>query len=184
MTMLHYAQTMADYNQWMNEKLMLATEELNDQDLRGDCQSFFGSLLGTWNHIMVGDLIWLRRFASMPALPIQDVLQSNFPQPEQLDDILFADWSKFKAKRRELDQLILQICRELSVDALDESLTYQSTQGEAYENPLWLLLTHFFNHQTHHRGQISDILYRHGVKPGVTDLVAMIREQKLAKKIG
>ena len=36
--------------------------------------------------------------------------------------------------------------------------------------PRWLTMTHFFNHQTHHRGQITDLISRLGYDFGVTDL--------------
>lgn len=39
---------------------------------------------------------------------------------------------------------------------------------------MWQALTHFFNHQTHHRGQVTTLLMQAGVDVGVTDLIALV----------
>jgi len=34
----------------------------------------------------------------------------------------------------------------------------------------WMLVTHLFNHQTHHRGQLTTLIKQLGYEPGITDL--------------
>jgi uncharacterized damage-inducible protein DinB len=46
-----------------------------------------------------------------------------------------------------------------------------------YEHPLWWAVSHFFNHQTHHRGQVTTLLLQLGRDPGTTDLVDLLRNE-------
>lgn len=182
--MLAYIRTMAQYNQWMNERLMLVCDELSADQMKADLGAFFHSILGTWNHIMIGDLIWMRRLAGHEDLPLNRSLLEGWPAIDQLNQIILTNWSEFKEKRRQLDEQLLRLSRDLKPQQLGDSLQYKTTTGDVYENKIWLILTHLFNHQTHHRGQLTDLIHQQGVNPGVTDLIAMCREQELAKHIG
>ncbi|WP_249314086.1 DinB family protein [Pseudoalteromonas sp. S2755] len=53
---------MADYNRWMNERLYEAVSGLNVTELHQDRGAFFGSIMGSLNHILVADIIWLKRY--------------------------------------------------------------------------------------------------------------------------
>jgi uncharacterized damage-inducible protein DinB len=57
-------------------------------------------------------------------------------------------------------------------DFLTCAMRYSNTKGVRREHPAWIALTHFFNHQAHHRGQVTTLLMQAGVDPGVTDLIA------------
>ena len=56
------------------------------------------------------------------------------------------------------------------------TMRYSNSKGVKREHPMWQALTHFFNHQTHHRGQV------HGLLTGLTgdapplDLILFQRE--------
>lgn len=165
---------MAHYNQWMNRKVYAAAGTLTDAELTVDRQAFFGSILGTLNHLMLGDTVWLKRFAEHPAgfralAPLSDI-----PTPVDLKQLAFANLSELSAHRAWLDQLIIDWANTLQESHLDQRLRYHNMLGVAGEKPFFGLLVHFFNHQTHHRGQVTTLLTQAGVDVGTTDLLALI----------
>lgn len=97
---------MASYNEWMNSKIYDAAGTLSAAELKRDRGGFFPSVLGTLNHIMVGDILWLKRFATHPAKyhELNPVLR--LAQPESLDQILFEDFVELAAQRKMLDATI------------------------------------------------------------------------------
>jgi len=137
----HFAM-FAAYNRWANERLYEAAGKLSDADYRADRGAFFGSLHGTLNHLVVGDRIWMRRFTGQG------------PAQTRLDEILFDDLAALSAVRREEDERIIAY-----VDGLEEAdfaapFTYRMIVNPTnITQPLAPALAHFFNHQTHHRGQ-------------------------------
>lgn len=165
---------MARYNQWMNRKVYDAAGTLTDAELRVDRQAFFGSILGTLNHLKLGDTVWLKRFAEHPAdfralAPLSDI-----PTPMDLKQLAFANLRELSAHRAWLDQLIIDWAHSLHEHDFDQRLRYHNMRGVAAEKPFFGLLVHFFNHQTHHRGQVTTLLSQAGVDVGITDLLALI----------
>ncbi|GAA6186932.1 DinB family protein [Aliiglaciecola sp. NS0011-25] len=165
---------MAEYNKWMNESIYSAASRLSRDSLSENRGAFFGSIIGTLNHILVADVIWLKRFASHPANFSSLNCLAITPLPEKLDSILFSDFEKLKNERNRLDGVILEFVNQLSDEHLDNDLPYQNTKGVPYTKSFSLLMQHFFNHQTHHRGQISTMLSQSGIDLGVTDLLVKI----------
>ncbi|MBA4710164.1 DinB family protein [Aquitalea aquatica] len=165
---------LARYNQWMNDKLYAAAASLPPEAITRDLGAFFGSLLGTLNHIAVGDTLWLQRFAGHPAAfaALQPVL--DIPRPASLDGLLFAELPALQTHRQLLDHSIISLCTELQEEHLDFALSYHNTKGVAQRKNFHAVLLHFFNHQTHHRGQASTLLSQLGAEVGVTDLIALI----------
>ncbi|UOD31979.1 DinB family protein [Massilia violaceinigra] len=174
MSELAHLRLMAGYNRWMNQKLYDAAATLPAQELAADRGAFFGSLLGTLNHLVAGDTIWLRRFATHPARfgALDPVLA--LPAPAGLDAIHSADLAVLGAHRRLLDQLIVSWTAQLAEADLGHVLHYANTKGIRSQKRFGDLLLHFFNHQTHHRGQASTLLSQAGVDLGVTDLLMLI----------
>ena len=169
-------QLFAKYNLWMNEKLFAAAEQLSDHDLREDKGAFFGSVLGTLNHLMIGDILWLKRFATDPEKYRSLASLQETTIPESLDAHLFDDLGSLRAARQKLDDNIIRFCDEVSDAQLAEELDYQNYQGNSYRDQLGLLVQHLFNHQTHHRGQVTTLLSQAGIDVGPTDLLVCIRE--------
>jgi uncharacterized damage-inducible protein DinB len=165
---------MAGYNAWMNTKVLDAAMTLPDEALVADRQAFFGSILGTLNHLAVADTLWLKRFATHPAnyLELANIL--DLPTPASLDQTLFSDIRSFAAYRKMLDDMIVKWVATVTDADLEHVLHYASTKGVVSDKRFFSLLMHFFNHQTHHRGQISTMLFQAGVDVGITDLVTMI----------
>ena len=171
---------MAQYNEWMNAKLYSSAMSLSADELSVDRGAFFGSILGTLNHLVVGDTIWLRRFAMHPAAYAALAPIRELPTPTRLDHQLFADIHSLEKHRRWLDQLIINWAPTLKEGELDHVLRYTNSLGVAGARNFYSLVMHFFNHQTHHRGQGTTLLSQAGVDAGVTDLLALIPNQSSA----
>jgi uncharacterized damage-inducible protein DinB len=140
-------QMFAAYNAWCNERLYDAAATLSDADYRADRGAYFKSVHGTLNHLMVGDRIWMRRFTGVGEMP------------PSLDAILYDDFDSLRAARRVQDTLITRYVSGLSDGALLDTLRYRTVVNpQTIEQPLQPALDHFFNHQTHHRGQAHALL--------------------------
>ena len=156
------ARMMARYNRWMNDNLYASCAELSDEQRKTDCGLFFGSIHGTLNHLLLADKIWLGRFMREP-----------FPVTG-LDQELFADFQALRGARAETDWLIIDWAAGLTEAELAGELLYRSISKPADRScRLWVAVAHLFNHQTHHRGQITAALSRLGRDYGVTDLIGM-----------
>lgn len=154
--------TMARYNQWMNDKLYDVCGSLSDSERNSDCGLFFGSIHGTLNHLLLADRVWFGRFLGEPF------------EVTGLDQELFADFGELRGARAETDRLILDWCIGLTETELAGQLHYTSISKPVPRTcPLWVAVTHLFNHQTHHRGQITAALSQLGRDFGVTDLIAL-----------
>ncbi len=172
--MVEHLQLLSRYNQWMNEKIYNTSAQLSVTELAEDRGAFFGSVLGTLNHIMVADIVWLKRFACHPAQhTVLDKIRAMV-QPETLKQTLFEDFSALSTQRRHLDNMIVDWCSQLSTADLSHKLSYHNMKGESAVKHFGSLALHFFNHQTHHRGQVTTLLAQQGLDVGVTDLLALI----------
>jgi uncharacterized damage-inducible protein DinB len=135
-------QMFALYNRWANERLYDAARTLPDAELRRERGAFFGSLLGTLNHLVVGDRLWMRRFTG------------TGPVQTRLDEMLQDQLEPLEAMRREEDERIIGYIDGLSEGDLLGIISYRTITGPMdITQPLAPALAHFFNHQTHHRGQ-------------------------------
>lgn len=167
---------LARYNEWMNNKLYEAAAALPAKELTADRGAFFGSLLATLNHIAVADTIWLKRIGVHPRFAAALAPVSALPTPIALDQPLFDSLAALREHRAWLDRLILDWSAGLTEADLDAVISYRRMNGEANQRQLGLLLLHFFNHQTHHRGQATTLLSQAGVDVGTTDLLLLVPE--------
>jgi uncharacterized damage-inducible protein DinB len=168
---------MASYNKWMNVKLYDAAAKLSAEELALDKGAFFGSVLGTLNHIINGDTIWLRRFATHPAnfAALEPIRQ--LPHPTGLAQVQFSEFAGLLARRQLIDDAILQWADEVKPVDLDHVLHYVNSLGAVGDKHFFSVVMHFFNHQTHHRGQVTTLLSQAGIDVGVTDLLMLIDNQ-------
>jgi len=170
---------MADYNQWMNQRVYAAAATLPPGVVAADRKAFFGSILGTLNHVVNGDLIWLNRFATHPAhYAALAPLAGLAKPPGGLNEPRAADLAGLAQLRHRLDTVILQFADEVKDDDLDFVLTWTNSKGITSNKNFGEVLLHFFNHQTHHRGQVTTLLSQEGVDVGVTDLLALVPERE------
>jgi uncharacterized damage-inducible protein DinB len=157
-----YIQTMARYNTWQNTNIYRAASGLSDAQRKEDRGAFFGSIHATLNHILWADQMWLMRFGAAPSPAAKSIAEGAAQ---------YGDWDALSDERRRFDALIQDWADSLDGSALEGDLTWFSGGlGREVTNPRALILTHIFNHQTHHRGQVHAMLTGFGVKPGITDL--------------
>ncbi|WP_369807155.1 DinB family protein [Ancylobacter radicis] len=156
----------AAYNEWANQRLYAAAATLSDDQYHADGGAFFGSVHGTLNHLLATDRIWLRR------------ITGQGEAPGRLDAILFDTLPELAGARRVEDERLLGLAEELTAERLMGELTYSNMTGARFAQPLWTVLDHLFNHQTHHRGQVHALLTRRaGPDAGPSlDLIALQRE--------
>lgn len=179
MELLKHFTLMAGYNRRMNTQFIDVITTLSDEEINEDLGAFFSSIIGTLNHILIGDIIWLSRFSDLSNKYRTLKTIHELPKPSGLDDILFTDFSSFKIARDRVDLLLLQWL-ESEVDENDfvKNLAYSNTQGIKSNRNFGELVCHFFNHQTHHRGQLSTLLSQKGLDVGSTDFLMEIPERK------
>ena len=174
MSLREHFDLLATYNEWMNAKVYEAAARLVPAELHADRGAFFGSLYDTLNHLAVGDTIWLRRFRAHPTgFAVLDPVEQG-PAPTTLDERLFSDFGSLWQYRRQLDALIRRFAASLTDTDLNQVLVYANTKGVESRKRFDQLLLHFFNHQTHHRGQATTLLFQAGQDVGVTDLLVQI----------
>lgn len=177
MELRDYAVLMAEYNEWMNTRLYEAAARLPPQALMADRGAFFGSVYGTLNHLVAADTIWLKRFAADPAAHRASVLAlapvGALPQPASLDALQAGDLEALRLRRTMLDGVIRRWAASLSAPDVDAVLHYTNSRGPSSKRFAGVVM-HFFNHQTHHRGQASTLLSQAGIDIGVTDLLLLI----------
>ena len=161
----HY-RMFAGYNAWANRRLYDAAAMLNDADYRADRGVFFKSMHGTLNHLLTTDWVWMHRFTGQG------------PSPDRLDIINHEDLTDLRAAREAEDRRISAYIESLDDAMLAGSIRYRrvSTPDE-FVQPLTPALDHFFNHQTHHRGQAHSVLCSFGRRNLVLDLLAFQREE-------
>lgn len=157
-----HALRMAAYNHWMNTKLLNAAALLSDEQRKKNVQAFFSSLHGTFNHLIASDRIWLSRFTH------------SHHGVQALNEELYTDFQTLRAARNELDAKISGFAQSIP-DEPPQELTYQKMSGmkETLVLDYETCVVHWFNHQTHHRGQATTIMMQLGLDPGVTDLISM-----------
>ncbi len=160
----------------MNDKLYALAATLSDEARKRDRGAFFKSIHGTFNHLLVADRVWLARFTGVSN-------PSGFMGPgiHSLDQELYADFDELRRERARTDDELTAWVSELTSERLAAPLVYmRGTQKQEF--PLWWSVAHLFNHQTHHRGQATTLLTQQGHDPGVTDLIAMLREEEAARR--
>ena len=177
MVTCEYIRKMADYNRWMNEKVYAAASRLPVQELATERGAFFGSVMGTLNHLMVADLIWLKRFARHPTAHAALAPLEATPIPVALDQRLYEDFSRLRERRAWLDGVIQAWADSLTAEDIGHVLEYANTRGGHFRKGFAGLVMHFFNHQTHHRGQVTTLLSQAGVDVGETDLRALLADE-------
>jgi len=156
---------MSRYNIWQNNQLYDILKLMNEVEYERERGAFFGSIKATMNHLLWGDLLWLSRFAGGDVPKIESA--------SQFFD-LYETLSIWSAERFRCDNRIIAWASGLKQIDLTGQLTWKSiSMQEEVNTPLSLCITHYFNHQTHHRGQVHAMLTAAGQKAPVTDFIFM-----------
>lgn len=163
-----YARLMARYNQWQNQSLFRAAATLSDADRKADRGAFFESIHGTLSHLLWADRVWMSRFDGW-ARP---------DTPQAGSGRMIEHFDRLGRERGEDDARIIAWADAVPEGNLGGPLSfYSGALGSEVTLPLWMCITHFFNHQTHHRGQAHALLTAAGAVPEDTDLFLMPEAQ-------
>jgi uncharacterized damage-inducible protein DinB len=159
-----YVQRMARYNRWQNENLYGVADSLSAEERCCERGAWFGSIHKTLSHLLWGDQTWMSRFTDLP--------KPDVGIPGSVS--LYADWENLKFERSGFDRKILDWADTIDDGWLSVDQTfYSAATKREWTRPRWALVTHMFNHQTHHRGQVHCMLTQAGGKPSDTDLTVM-----------
>jgi uncharacterized damage-inducible protein DinB len=154
-----YCQLLARYGHWMNERLCALLSEFADEERKRDRGAFFGSMHGTLNHLLWGDRVWLGRF-----------IGEDYAHPAFGRD-MYADFDALRRERDITDTRILEWAGHVTPEWLGGELVYTSAaDGKVRTLARAVAVVHFFNHATHHRGQLTTLIRQAGRDPGHTDL--------------
>lgn len=177
MSWLEQYHALARYNQWMNRKLYNVCAQLDDSERKRDRGAFFKSIHGTFNHLLVGDSVWLGRFTRDAAAGPRDSAGQPFAITALAQE-LHADFGQLTRERERIDTLLLAYANQLDEAQLTSEVRYKTIAGDSQGHVLWWALGHLFNHQTHHRGQVTTLLSQAGLDVGSTDLATMLRAER------
>jgi uncharacterized damage-inducible protein DinB len=167
----------ARYNTWMDTRLYALAATLSDGERRADRGAFFRSIHGIFNHLLLVERIWLHRLTGDAAISTSRDADGNVIVYRSLDQELYADFDLLRREQTTTDAHLERWVEGLDAVRLAAPLRYHSSDGTAREHPLWQAVTHLFNHQTHHRGQLTTLFSQLGRDPGVTDLIRLAWEQ-------
>lgn len=137
---------LARYNRIANERLFERCALLESTEYRKERSGSFGSIQGLLNHILLGDRVWMARF------------EGGGHVTPPLNSILYNDFAQLRAARVQQDVQIESFFQNLPHDFLGRSFRYINNQGQEYVDAAVVAVAHFFNHQTHHRGQVHVML--------------------------
>ncbi len=150
----------AQYNKWANGILYGACSTVSDEDYYKDIGAYFKSIHGTLNHMYAADSVWLYRFTYTGEVP------------DTFDEPLFEELESLREARAILDERILSIVQQMSEEDFLKPFLFQTTRNPVLvEKPLLATMAHFFNHQTHHRGQVHAFLHQLGYKAPQIDMI-------------
>ena len=154
-----YCRLLARYNRWMNERIYAAVATLPEAERTRDRGAFFGSIQRTLSHLVWADRVWLARFT-----------RTDYRVPGYGAD-LYTDFDPLTREREATDTAILTWAGQVSQAWLDGPLRYtRKADGKTVTLAAWVAAAHFFNHSTHHRGQVTALMKQAGIDAGVTDL--------------
>ncbi len=155
-------QLMSQYHLWMDERLYELVYTIPDEERKVDRGAFFQSIHGTLNHLLLGNLRWMGRFLD------QTLTEAD------IGDILYESFDELRTAHLDCDRMIVEWAEQLGDAWLAEEMVVVSgLYNTRWVYPRWVFVTHMFNHQTHHRGQITTLLSQMGIDPGVTDIPCM-----------
>lgn len=182
MSPIEQYRALARYNRWLNRTLYAQTALLDDGARKLDRGAFFGSVHGTLNHLLLTDRTWMLRFTGDEQRYVSRDAAGEVIAVSSLRQVLYDDFDQLTRERERTDEDILAWSYELDEAALDRIIEYRTTLGEPMRHAAWWAIGHMFNHQAHHRGQVSTLLMQAGIDPGVTDLIAMLRDEVVSAR--
>lgn len=167
---------MSLYNQRMNSQLMEHCLTLSADILNKDTHSFFPNIISYWNHILFGDLILMKRLAANNIGDLSPLDFSEFPKAVSPQDIYHTNLRDIALLRARVDALIIHFSNNLTEEDCERFITYTTTEGDVITKAVADITQHIFNHQAHHRGQLTCLLSQAGIDYGCMDLPIIVAE--------
>jgi uncharacterized damage-inducible protein DinB len=168
-------QAMAKYNGGVNQSLIELLEPLRKEQIMMETKAYYPSIFETLLHNFIADITWLRRYRgvfnendSLSSCKLISLEEKGFRKEFE------SDYTKLFQYRKELDDVIILFANGMDEGKLSSVLKYKNYKGEDLEKEVWKTLLHWFNHQTHHRGQISVLLDLIGIDHDYSSVVARI----------
>lgn len=162
------------YNSWSNKKIYDVAASMTDEERRRNLGAFFRSIHRTLNHLLLTDRHWMSRFAENTRLRFRAYEGAKLePVLGEHGRELYRDFADLRREREATDAVLSAWLEELRPETLAVEMRYRNSQGVERVHPLWFAMAHFFNHQTHHRSQVTTMMRQLGHDYGVTDLLAM-----------
>jgi uncharacterized damage-inducible protein DinB len=162
MDLSNHFQMLARYNRIANERLYEKCSALSDSEYRMNREGSFGSIHALLNHVLLGDRIWMSRF------------EGGGQTTPPLNTVLYEAFSELRDARVMEDARIESFFGNLQPDFAERPLAYINNQGKSYVETTPVAFSHFFNHQTHHRGQVHVMLSQTSVAPPALDLLRIV----------
>ena len=171
--MIEYFSLLAEYNRKANEAMYAILSSLSDEQRSAEIGSYYRSIAGTVRHILSSDLIWLTRISA--AFPALAAVRFNSDELSPAENIGF---SALRDRRARVDAVFEGLAREVTEDLVQRDLVYIDKRGNERRYIFWQALLHMFNHQTHHRGAVSEALDRLKVENDYSNIIWYISPPK------
>lgn len=167
---------LALYNQRMNKQLLDVCSQLSHEQLHQKTNSFFPSIMAHWNHILFGDLIMLQRLIANQLVSVDAAVLDRLPTSKSITDTFASHLSELVQLRDLVDSIYIDITNNFTAENCNQIVGYTTTEGQLIEKTVGEFCQHIFNHQTHHRGQLTCLLSQFGLDFGCTDLPMIVPE--------
>lgn len=168
--------TLAEYNRQANFDMIRIFKAGHADKFTAPAGSYFQSPAGILNHVYGVDLNWLRRLNDNGILTglLGPVLaKTTFLTPPAA---YFDSLAAYEPLRRDLDNLLETIMRQVPAEALDQTVRFTGWDGQPKALPLGGGLLHLFNHAVHHRGNVAQILDAYGIENDYSNLMRFFLE--------
>ena len=162
MTHITNFQLLANFNKWANEKIIISCKKLMETEYKKNRKAFFSSIHGTLNHLLVVDRAYISR------------IEGKDHGLKGLDQILFESLLQLEEARIKEDKRLVDLVNSLSEESIHKEITYKGFETGNTTYTINMILITLFNHQTHHRGQIHNMLSQAGIKPPQIDIIDFI----------
>lgn len=164
---MNYFRMLARYNRWANARLYAACMALTPEQYNEDRRGYFRSIGNTLNHLLVVDRLWLGR------------IEGKAHGVTDLSAVLHTDRNELWAARQMMDEYIVDLFGGYDDALLQTDLNYRDMSDSPKIVPFPAVFAHFFNHHTHHRGQVHGMLSHAGVKePPPLDVIYYYHEKQ------
>ena len=169
MTTITNFQLLANFNTWANTKIFFSCKELDDTEYEKDRKAFFSSIHGTLNHLLVVDRAYIFH------------IEGKDHGLKSLDQILYENLFQLEEARIKEDKRLVDLINNLSEESIHKEITYNGFETGKNTHTINTILITMFNHQTHHRGQIHNMLSQAGIKPPQIDIPDFIETRNKNK---